>query len=54
MNVLPSELPILNRELIESKKIESRKTLEKSNPDFIIDTLDELPSIIKYIIYKIF
>ena len=46
MNVLPSELSILNRELIESKKIESRKTLEKSNPDFIIDTLDELPTII--------
>lgn len=52
MNVLPSELSILNRELIESKKIESRKTLEKSKPDFIIDTLDELPNIINKLILK--
>ena len=49
MKFTPSTLRNINDDIFESKLKESRKILNESNPDYIIDTLDELPHIIREI-----
>ena len=49
MKFTPSTLRDINDDIFESKLKESRKILNESNPDYIIDTLDELPHIIREI-----
>ena len=49
MKVTPDELPNLNQVTIQSKLKESRNQLSKSNPDYLINSLNELPFIIQYL-----
>tara|TARA_B100000700_G_scaffold301302_1_gene370426 strand:+ start:195 stop:995 length:801 start_codon:yes stop_codon:yes gene_type:complete len=49
MKVSPSEIHSLNESIIQEKLHESRKILKESNPNYIIDSLNDLPNIIKKI-----
>lgn len=46
MKILPLEITHLNDEIINDRIEKSKKNLEKSRSDFIINTLNELPNII--------
>jgi len=49
MKVLPKDVSTITDEEVNERLKESRKFLNQSNPDYIIDTLDELPIIIRQI-----
>ena len=49
MKVLPHEINILNNDIIDERIEKSKEKLKQSQPDFIIETLDELPNIIETI-----
>jgi hypothetical protein len=44
-----TEDTINHKDIINHKLIESRRRLKEAGADFVIDTLDELPTIIKSI-----
>jgi len=49
MKVLPKNVLTITDQEVNERLKESRKILNQSNPDYIIDTLDELPRIIREI-----
>lgn len=49
MNVLPHNYNNMNDTIIEEKLKKSKEKLKQSQPDFIIETLDDLPNIIETI-----
>lgn len=53
MKVSPSTLRNINDDILNAKIKESRKILSNSNPDFLITSLNELPSIISFINNKV-
>ena len=53
MKVLPKDVSTITDKEVNERLKESRKILNQSNPDYIIDTLDELPRIIREINQKI-
>ena len=49
MNVLPQNINNMNDVIIRERLEKSKEKLKQSQPDFIIETLDELPNIIETI-----
>ena len=49
MNVLPQNINNMNDVVIGERLEKSKEKLKQSQPDFIIETLDELPNIIETI-----
>lgn len=49
MKVTPSILRNINNDILNTRIKDSRNILRESNPDYLIDSLDQLPSVIKHI-----